>query len=66
MGYAIAALVTKFELSLDVEMTRKAVGGSGKSVRFPRMDSTKPSPGASLPHRGEDVFLLLKERRAAW
>ncbi|PWI72855.1 hypothetical protein PCL_09870 [Purpureocillium lilacinum] len=66
MGYAIAALVTKFELSLDVEMTRRAVGGSGKSVRFPRMDSTKPSPGASLPHRGEDVFLLLKERRTAW
>ncbi|UNI23245.1 hypothetical protein JDV02_009077 [Purpureocillium takamizusanense] len=65
MGYAIAALITKFELRLDVERTRKAVGGSGKSVRFPRMDSTKPSPGASLPHRGEDVFLLLKERKGA-
>ncbi|KAK5997452.1 Cytochrome P450 monooxygenase calL-like protein [Cladobotryum mycophilum] len=63
MGYAIAAMVTRFELSLDVEMTRKAVGGDGKSARFPRMDSTKPSPGASLPHKGEDVFLVLKEKK---
>lgn len=61
IAYVIASAVTKFEVSLDVEMTRKLVGGSGKLPDFPRMDATKPSPGASLPFRGEDVILVIKK-----
>lgn len=52
----------RFDLEIDVEMTRKAVGGDGSKPNFPQMDSTKPSPGASLPVQGQDVYLGLKEK----
>ncbi|KAH8889141.1 cytochrome P450 [Thozetella sp. PMI_491] len=65
LAYAVVAIVTKFEIQIDEDMTRKAVGGKGKdgmkSLAFPKIDHTKPSPGASLPVKGEDVFLVLKE-----
>ncbi|CAG9990137.1 unnamed protein product, partial [Clonostachys byssicola] len=60
--YTIASLFMRFDLGIDVEMTRKAVGGDGSKLNFPQMDSTKPNPGASLPVQGQDVYLVLKER----
>jgi hypothetical protein len=67
IAYAITALITKFDISIDVQRTRQAIGGGGRGstqpVRFPRIDHTKPSPGASLPAKGEDVFLLLAPRQ---
>lgn len=65
IGYVVAAMVTRFDLCLDAERTRKLLGGDGKSVNFPRIDSTKPSPGASLPYEGEDVFIVLKKKAVA-
>ncbi|TGJ84268.1 hypothetical protein E0Z10_g4481 [Xylaria hypoxylon] len=66
LGYAIVAILTRFDISMDVEMTRKAVGGKEKggidSIRFPTLDASKPSPGASLPVEGHDVYLVLKEK----
>jgi hypothetical protein len=52
----------RFDLEIDVEMTRKAVGGDGSKPNFTQMDSTKPSPVASLPVQGQDVYLGLKEK----
>ncbi|CAH0021759.1 unnamed protein product [Clonostachys rhizophaga] len=60
--YTIVSLLMKFDLEIDVEMTRKAVRGDGSKLNFPQMDSTKPSPGASLPVQGQDAYLVLKER----
>lgn len=68
LGYAVASILTKFETSVDVGKTREAIGGKGKCgtslVHFPRIDHTKPSPGASLPVKGEDVFLIFKAKEA--
>ncbi|KAK8867690.1 cytochrome P450, partial [Apiospora arundinis] len=75
IGYAVASLVTKFDVDVDIERTRQKVGtkrpsgeqaqtGPAKgieSINFPRVDLSKPSPGASLPVvQGEDVYLVLK------
>ncbi|CAG9944856.1 unnamed protein product [Clonostachys rosea f. rosea IK726] len=60
--YTVASLLMRFDLEIDVEMTRKAVGGDGSKPNFTQMDSTKPSPVASLPVQGQDVYLGLKEK----
>lgn len=63
LGYAVVSILTKFETSVDDGRTRAAIGQKGKYgtsfVQFPRIDHTKPSPGASLPFKGDDVFLAL-------
>ncbi|KAI0186879.1 cytochrome P450 [Xylaria flabelliformis] len=65
LGYAIVAILARFEVNVDVDMTRKAVGGKSKggieSINFPKLDASKPSPGASLPVKGQDVYVVLKE-----
>jgi hypothetical protein len=72
IAYVLAAMVTKFDIRVDIERTRRSVGtkrGSRKaeaagidSINFPRVDISKPSPGASLPVvHGEDVFLVLRK-----
>ncbi|KAJ3571853.1 hypothetical protein NPX13_g5238 [Xylaria arbuscula] len=67
LGYAIAKVLTTFDMKLNVEMTRRAVGGKRnggiESLNFPILDASKPSPGASLPLKGQDVYLVLKEKR---
>ncbi|KAJ2997402.1 hypothetical protein NUW58_g666 [Xylaria curta] len=67
LGYAIVAMLTKFDISVNPELTRKAVGGKTKggidSINFPELDASKPSPGASLPVRGQDVYVTLKEKK---
>lgn len=65
IAYAIAAILTKFEVDVDVDLTQEAIGRKAKrrtgAMRFPGIDDTKPSPGVSLPAKGEDVFLILKK-----
>ncbi|KAH7136043.1 cytochrome P450 [Dendryphion nanum] len=60
MCFAVALLVNKFDLEIDPE-SRK----NGILPPFPKIDTTKPSPGASLPHEGDDVILVLKKRALA-
>lgn len=66
--YAIAAILTNFEVELGADKTRAAVGGKGGSATgrmpFPMIDHTKPSPGVSLPARGQDVVLILRKSGA--
>jgi cytochrome P450 len=63
MGYAVALLVSRYDISMVNEQMRHGEKGSYKSSPpFPRLDTTKPSPGASLPHEGDDVVLMLKKR----
>lgn len=78
IGYAVASLVAKFDVHVDIERTRQKVGtrpssrkqgqsvreaGGIDSINFPRVDLSKPSPGASLPVvQGEDVYVVLKQR----
>lgn len=66
--YAIAAVLTRFEVEVDVDKTRAAVGGKGRNATgrmpFPMIDHTKPSPGVSLPVKGQDVFLIFRKSGA--
>jgi cytochrome P450 len=57
MGFAVALLVNRFDVSIDPNQTK-----NGALPPFPRIDTTKPSPGASLPHDGDDVVLILQKR----
>jgi len=81
IAYVVAAMLTRFDMGVDVERTRECVGvrslhasrhadgktgdGNGiESINFPRVDASKPSPGASLPAvQGDDVFLVLREKK---
>jgi hypothetical protein len=63
MGFAVALLLSRYDISMVPERMRNG----GKRIHkdlpaFPRINSTKPTPEASLPHEGEDVALFLKER----
>lgn len=63
MGYAVALLVSRYDVSMVPEQMRNGGKRTDTSLPpFPRLDTTKPSPGASLPHEGEDVVLLLGKR----
>ncbi|KAK8047542.1 hypothetical protein PG996_015606 [Apiospora saccharicola] len=68
VGYAVAAILTKFDVCIDAEETRKLTDGRGgkggglESLPFPRINHTKPSPGASLPVEGDDVLVVLREK----
>jgi hypothetical protein len=64
IAFAVAAMVNTYDISIDVERTNKAMGVKGKKdAVFPRINHSKPSPGASLPFREDDVFIVLKERK---
>ncbi|KAF2274902.1 uncharacterized protein EI97DRAFT_401495 [Westerdykella ornata] len=67
IGFAVAGLVTRYEIHIDVEKTNKANGGRRglKAPVFPRFNHSKPNPGASLPFGNDDVIFLLKERKDA-
>ncbi|KAF7531985.1 hypothetical protein G7054_g8359 [Neopestalotiopsis clavispora] len=73
IAYAVAAMVTKFDIHIDIDRTRESVGAKRElgqtkatgidSINFPRVDLSTPSPGASLPAvQGEDVFLILRTK----
>jgi len=60
--FAVVSLGSRFNISIDLQRTRT----SGKKIRdclppSPRLDTTKPSPGAVLPHEGDELVLLLKK-----
>ncbi|KAF2190000.1 cytochrome P450 [Zopfia rhizophila CBS 207.26] len=63
VSFAVALLVGRFNISVDTE--RKENGEQKKAgdsvLSFPKMDTTKPSPGASLPHEGDDVIVFLRK-----
>ncbi|KAF2704074.1 cytochrome P450 [Pleomassaria siparia CBS 279.74] len=65
ISFAVAAMVNKYDINIDVEKTNKAMGirGNRKDAVFPSINHSKPSPGASLPFRDDDVFIVLKERK---
>jgi hypothetical protein len=58
-------MVNKYDISIDVDKTNKAMGikAKRKDAAFPRINHSKPSPGASLPFREDDVFIILQERK---
>ncbi|KAF2818683.1 cytochrome P450 [Ophiobolus disseminans] len=63
IGFAVALLVGRYDISVDADRMRN--GGKkthGDLPLFPRLDTTKPSPGASLPHEGDGVVLVLRKR----
>jgi cytochrome P450 len=63
MGFAIALLVGRYDITIDTEQMRNGGRKTHESLPpFPRLDTTKPSPGASLPHEGDDIFIVLKKR----
>ncbi len=58
-------MVNKYDITIDVEKTNKAMGvkGNRKEAVFPRINHSKPSPGASLPTKTDDVIFVVKERQ---
>lgn len=63
-GFAVASLLCKYDVAL-LPRTREAWNSELESQpvpAFPRMDSSKPSPGAMLPHKDDDVILRLQKR----
>lgn len=63
MGFAIALLLCRYDVSIISERTRNGGKWTGEGLPpFPRSDTTKPSPGVSLPHEGDDVVLSLWDR----
>jgi cytochrome P450 len=60
MAFAVALLVNRFDLELSPK-----IESNGALPPFPKMDTTKPSPGASLPCEGDDIVMLLKNRNMA-
>jgi hypothetical protein len=65
IAFAVAAMLNTYDISIDAERTNKAMGikGNRKDAVFPRINHSKPSPGASLPFREDDVFIILHERK---
>lgn len=55
IAYAVAEMVSQFDIGVKKEK-------DGSLPQFPRIDSTKPSPGASSAFDGEDVFLVMEKK----
>jgi hypothetical protein len=63
IGYAIALIILGYDMEVDLERTMNGGVETRKGLPpFPRLNTTKPSPGAGLPHLNDDIFLLLKKR----
>ncbi|PVH94312.1 cytochrome P450 [Periconia macrospinosa] len=63
IAYAIALMVLRYNMEIDLERTKSGGIKTHKDLPpFPRLDTTKPSPGVGLPHVDDDIFLSLKKR----
>jgi len=62
ISFAVALLISRFDMSVKL-----GDGGEDKKngvfsvPSFPKMDTMKPSPGASLPYKGQDAIVILKK-----
>ncbi|KAF2474021.1 cytochrome P450 [Lindgomyces ingoldianus] len=64
IAFAVAGLINKYDITIDVKETNKR-NGNKRELNFPvfpRINHSKPTPGASLPFKSDDVILVLKER----
>ena len=64
LGYALALLVIRYEITVDTERTKNGGPRTHKNLPpFPRLNITKPSPGAGLPFVGDGVVVKLEKSK---
>jgi hypothetical protein len=64
IGFAVTSLICRYDAAI-LPRTRKSWNGDLERQPVPaflRIDTSKPSPGAMLPHKDDDVILRLQKR----